>query len=674
MSSTPLILHPGINTEKTLMLNEAGWSFSQLIRFFQSMIQKLGGWSRLTSVALIGTCRGMFAWADLTGIPYVACGTEQRLEVFNFGTLYDITPIAATSNLTTPFTSVSTSKIVEVTDAGHNPAAGDWINIVSYVSTDNGILQGLYQVTNVIDSTHYDIVVPNAASSSGSSGTVALFTTVNTSTQITVTLNGHGLVTGNIFTVFVSTTVATIVIFGQYTVTVVDANNFHITGGSAANASTSGSENNGHVRIQYLLSTGLLNPVIAMGYGEGGYGLGPYGIGGTSTASTPIRQWSMGAFGRILIAAPTMGGVYEWDPASGFFENPAAVVTNSPPVVEGIFIAMPQQQIVAYGITDPNTSEPDPMLVGWCDVADFTDWTASATNQAGTFRLSRGSRIVGGIQGPQYQMLWTDLGFWLQQYIGFPLVYGFNEIGQGCGLLSMRAQCVLGGKVYWISLNQFNQFDGQSVQELPCAVWDIFFKNLNSVNQDKIQMGANSHFNEFIVFYPSVSGNGENDSYIKYQNKDNAWDYGSLIRTAWFDQSVAVNGNPLGVDGAGLIQQHESTNDADGLPMSCSASTGWFKVAEGDLYMFIECLIPDLILNNATIQITVFFTDYPQGETTTALPTIQKGPFTVTAASPPYIIVRGRGRLARVQVTSSDLGSFWRLGECLYFGSQTGKR
>jgi len=671
-----IILRPGTNTQQTPLLNEASWSVTNLVRFFNNLLQKIGGWGRLTSSTFQGTCRGLLAWADLSSNAYIAIGTEQRLEVFTGGNLYDITPISHTSNTTPSYSTVSTSNVVTVTVVGHGASVGDGILILNSIAVGGLILQGTYMVQSVVDANNFTIqAASNATATVNNTGLAANFTTVNTTTGVTVTLAAHGLVaTTGTFTIYVQTIVGGITLTtGAYVVqTVVDANNFTITGPGSASSSTSGYENAGNSNIQFMLPAGLVSASPGIGYGDGGFGLGPYGIGAASPTASPLRQWSMGAFGQDLVAAPTGGSIYLWTPpVSTLFANPAVLMSvNAPAVVQGLFIAMPQQQIVTYGATDPNTGNPDPMLIRWCDVADFTDWTATAANQAGSFRLPRGSKIVGGLQGPQYGMLWTDLGLWAMSYIQPPLVYGFNEISEGCGLISMRAMCVLGVYICWMSYNGFFIYSGGTVTPIPCDVWDVIFKNLNFYQQDKIVVAANSHFNEFFVFYPSLTGSGENDSYVKatITNSGVQWDYGSLIRTAWFDQSIFTGNNPIGTDTAGLIQQHESSTDADGSPLMASALSGWFKLNDGENYIFIERMIPDFVWSgNPTLQIIVETADYPQDS-----PRVQT--FTITQATE-YVIIRSRSRLARIQILDTGtLGSFWRLGELLYKASPCGKR
>ena len=625
----------------------------------------------MTSTALIGVCRGLFAWADLSGVGYIAAGTEQRLEVWNAGTIYDITPVYATNNISGPFSTYSGQSTIIVADLTTQPAVGDWINVITTTAVGGIILQGLYQVATIIDGTHYTFTAANAATSHAvGAGSTAVYTTYSGQSTVYVVLPNHGLAANAVFNVYVATTLGGLTLFGPYVVqSVISANSFTITASGAATSTATASENGGNVRIQYLLQTGLVSSTPAMGYGDGGYGLGPYSIGASSGALTVLRQWTFGQFGRILVACPIGGSIYEWDPALGFFENPATLVSGAPTIATGLFVAMQQQQVIAYGILDPNTGAQDPMLIGWCDVANLNQWTASATNQAGTYRLPRGSRIVGGIQGPQYGMHWTDLGVWLQQYIGFPLVYGFNEIAQGCGLISMRSVGVLGGVVYWCSLNQFYQFNGAAVSTLPCTVWDFFFQNAAFSEQDKFLLAPDSHFNEFFYFFASLAGAGEIDSYIKYNQVDKVWDYGQLVRTAWFDQNDVQSNNPIGVDAAGLIQQHESGNDADTAPMVSSITTGFFKLSEGLVVIFLERMIPDFVAAAGTsIQITVNMVNYPDDTP------LFSQTYTWVAGTTEYIIVRGRGRFAQLTITSSGFGEFWRLGEFLWVGTGSGRR
>lgn len=666
-----LLIPPGIEVESTALLSGGTWNEGQFIRFFQGYIQKLGGWAQVIATAVLGTARAMLSWEDATSNQYLIIGSEQALQVYFNGILYNITPIAVTDTVAVSFSTTSGSPTVKITDTGNTAVAGNLIYVLNPISVGGLIIQGSYQIASVVDANNYTITAAsNATGNVTNGGAAALFTSTLSSTSIKVTLNNHGLALGGQYTVYVSTTIATITLLGLYTVaTVIDANNFTIVPGGTASSGTTASENAGNVTLQYLLGVGSASSMNSSGlYGEGAYGQGVYNIGNSNTF-VPARLWSFGYWGTDVNASYTNGPVYTWISESGVINNNASLIATSPQNVNaGIFTAMPQQQVVALGASVGSGSTTDQMLVRWSDVGDDTAWTATATNQAGSFRIPRGAHIVGGIQGPQVAMLWTDVGLWLMQYIGFPLVYGFLEIGQGCGLIGQNAKGVLSGKVYWMSFNNFFVYDGNSVQVLPCDVWDIVFQNINQGQAVKVIACPNSYFNEISWCFPSASGSGENDTRVTYYADSGKWSYeptGAIVRTAWLDQSAFSA--PLGIDGAGLIQQHEVAPDANGTAMVSYAQTGFMKIADGLEYTFLERIIPDAILESCTMQITLYFQNYPNG------PVFTIGPLSFAQATT-YLIVRGRGRLVSIRVGSSDVGSFWRLGEFLLFGSPAGRR
>ena len=405
------------------------------------------------------------------------------------------------------------------------------------------------------------------------------------------------------------------------------------------------------------------------------------GSGGTATVSTwpfaSVTDWSLDNWGEDLIACPQGGGVFYWAPTSASFPDDAVVLPNAPLINEGAFVAMPARQVVAYGSTF--TGIQDPMLVRWTDLGNFTKWVGTVTNQAGSYRISTGSRIVGGLQGPQQGLLWTDVSLWSMQYINLPNVYSFNEIASGCGLTGKKAAGVMSGVVYWMSQSQFFKLGGGGVETIPCPIWDVIFQEIDFSNANNIRCAPNSRFGEIAWYYPvlnpdGTSGTGEPTRYVKYNTLMNAWDYGDLTRTAWIDQSLL--GPPLGAGisgGAYPIYQHERGNDADESAMNSYIQTGYFALNEGDVKSFLDQVWPNMKWGkygsdnqNAQVQITFFVADYPN-----QIP-LQYGPFTMNQFST-YITPRFRGRLVSIRVSSDDVGSFWRLGNIRYRFQPDGK-
>lgn len=360
--------------------------------------------------------------------------------------------------------------------------------------------------------------------------------------------------------------------------------------------------------------------------------------------------------GTITVQNTPYQPIYGWDALGG--APKAGVIPQAPPVNDGIFIAMPERILVAWGSTF--TGIQDPLLIRWTDVNDFSVWVAQITNQAGSYRLPRGSRIVGAIQGPQQGLIWTDIAVWDMQYLGPPLVFGFNQLGAGCGLIGRKAAGVLNGVVYWMGPSQFYSLSGDGVQPIVCAVWDTIFQDLDMTNLDRIRVAVNSLFNEVAWYFPTKSSGGEVNAYVKYNASIGVWDYGMLARSAWIDQSVL--GPPIGADpNALLIYQHETSPDADGQALDATYTTGYFALADGDDIAFVDQVFPDFRwgyfdgTQNATVNLTFYATDYP-GQA----PRIY-GPYAVTQSTQ-YISPRIRGRLFAMSIGSTDVGSFWRTG------------
>lgn len=662
-----LQLQPGIDVEKTPLLNSGGWSSSNLIRWRDGLPEKYAGWTHLNQTPLIGTGRGMHAWADLLSNPYVAIGTDQRLQLLSGGTLFDITPIRLEHLVTPIFSTVITSTTVTVTDANNGAVTGDWINVQIPVAIGGMIIQGFYRIVTVVDANNYTITAATAATATVvNGGTVPSFTVTNGSANVLTTLVLHGLIVGSQFNVNQSTLVGGLLIpAGTYTVTApVTANTFTFVPGGVATSNASASEAGGKVDIQYLLSTGGTSPVTSGGYGIGIYGAGVYGIGSSGgTTVTPLRQWFLDNWGQDLIGNYTNGPAYLWVPPLS--TTPATPVPNGPLFMTASFVAMPQQIFVALGAEAGGSQ--DPSLVRWTDVADFTDWNATATNQAGSFRIASGSRIVGGIRAANFCFIWTDVDFWVMNYIQPPFIFGFSKIASGCDLIASRAAGIFQSMIYWVSNNNFFLFNGSNVQIIPCPVWDKFFLTLDRTQKDKIHIAVNSWHAEITWFFPSLSGGGEVDSYVKYNARESLWDYGALSRTCWHDDNPL--GAPMGVDAAGLIQQHEQGFDADGQPMLPFIQSGFMSISDGTFFTFVERLLPDLILQGGTQR--VFISIITQNYTSD--PLVTYGPFAITPAIP-YIVPRARGRVAAIRIFSTDLGVFWRIGAIRYLGQQAGRR
>jgi hypothetical protein len=680
-------LIPGVNVEQTPTLLQASISTCQFIRFRDGLVQKLGGWVRYFALNISGIIRDLHAWEDLNQAQHLLVGSTTTLSVITGTTLQDITPQQMTTNPSPNFSTIMNQTTVTVVDTGiSNVTTFDWVQFNTPVSVGGLILAGVYAITSSPSTNTYTITAPIAAASTvNNGGTVPAFTTTSGSSLVSVALTAHGVVQGATVVFPISTSGNGVTINGSYTVaSVTDANDFKIQVNTQATASSSFSMNGGNAQLLYYISIGPLPS--AAGYGTGGYGTGGYGVGvvagqqtGTEITST---DWTLDNWGEIALACPSGGGIYQFNPTGAFLN--AQLVGQAPIFNNGIFVSTSQQILVAYGaaVDQTQTALPgfgllqDPLTVSWSDSGDYTNWTPTTTDQAGSFRIPTGSIIRAGLATPNQNLLFTDLDCWAMNYLGPPFVYGFNKIGAGAGAISRHSVLQMRGNVYWMGPANFYSFTGSGLSVLPCTVWDFVFQNLDQNFVQNVRAMPNTGFNEAGFFFPSnASVSGENDCYVKFNivEPNQPWDYGpsnALPRSAWIDESVL--GTPIAATG-GAIFQHEVGNNANNVALTPSFTTGYFFIGEGEDFSIVDVIYPDFIWGffgnpqTAIIQMSFNVTNYPGDVPTTY------GPYTVTQQTE-YIGVRFRGRQMSITVASSDIGSFWRLGRVRYRYASAGRR
>lgn len=675
MPTRTITLTPGVMSELTPSLNQSAFQTTNLIRFAPSGLpQKLGGWSKFYPNAIGSPVTALHAWEDLSGVLHLAVGATLQLGVITNGAFSDITPQTNVTNPPPMFSATAGSDVITVYDANSQTTIYDVVVFTTQVSVGGIILFGAYAITLSQDLDQYQIEAQSIAPyTTDSGGTVAAFTTVLGLSLVNVNLAYHGLSVGSTYAINFPVSVGGISLSGFYSVTsVTDISNFSITATEVATSAETVEQNNGDANLLYYITPAP--NISGEGYGDGGYGEGAYGEGVTPSqfTGTPITatDWTFDNFGGALAACPNNGPIFIWTTQSGFYT--AQIIANAPLANTGIFVSMSAEIVVAYGSSVLGIQ--DPLLINWCSAGNFNDWTATVANLAGSFRLPKGSRIVGGLQGPQYGLIWTDIDLWSMNFIGLPDVFGFTEIATGCGLASKFAAGVLGTTVYWLSFTaatsgaqtsggQFYALpSGGSVTPVPCSVWDFIFQNIDVAHVAKIRCGVNSQFGEVAWFFPVVGGSGKNTAYVKFTPQYSCWDVGYLGRSAWIDQSVF--GPAIGADAAtNIIYQHEVSNDADGQAMGEFFTTGYWAMSDGQDVMACDLVYPDMrygqlgSAQTASVDLSFNYTNYADGAPIYATPS-----YAMTNSGPPYLNPRFRARLMSMTCGNSTVGSFWRLG------------
>ena len=601
---------PGINRELTRYGGEGGWYDADKVRFRYGQPEKIGGWQNVNGVG------------DTTNVPGVG------RSIFTWTTLDGVTYLAL----------------------GTNSHLFIWYG-------------GKYFDVTPVD---VSVSVSNAFSTSAGS------------TLLTVVVSSHGRASGDyVYFTSVDATVGGNIYpvsapLGGFPIQVLDANTFTINTSvtAAATSATAG----GAVKGFFILPSGNASNAANFGWGAGSWG-GSQGWGSPASVAfvSPLRYWSLDAWGEDLVASPRDGKIYYWDNTQGLTSRASAVPT-SPSVQTQVLVSPEDRHLISFGAPDALTSVTNPLYIRWCSQENISDWNASATNTAGDKVLSGASRIIAARRGRGQILVWTDENLYSMQQVGPPYTFGFQLIGTNCGVLGQNAMVEVAGRTYWMADERFMLYDGAAARPMKCDVLRYIFEALDRTQLDKIYAGSNTSYNEVIWFYPTTTG--EVDSYVIYDYMQDVWSIGRIVRTAWLDQGI--NTYPIAAGypaSATRLYYHEYGNDDDGAAMQSFIESNMFDLGAGQELMYMDRIIPDFSDRNGeampgNLDITVHTLKYPNTPTAQE---VTKGPFTVSAGTQ-KIDLRVRGRHAYYRIDGDGVNTSWRLGALRFRVAPDGER
>ena len=602
---------PGINKEGTSYSNEGGWYDCDKIRFRSGRPEKIGGWVKNNLNTFLGICRKLHQWVALDSDKFIGLGTNLKLYLNKGSSYYDITPIRATTSAgDVTFSASNGDATITVADTAHGAVKNDFVTFSGAASLGGNI------VANVLNQEYQ---------------------------------------------------IATIVNANSYTIEAKDTDGATVT----ANASDTGNGGSSVVGA-YQINVGLDDYVSGFGFGSGYFGESSWG-GGTSGFSSQLRLWTIDNFGEDMISNPRGGGLFYWDKTNG--ENTRSVNFSSlsgasdvPTIANQIIVSETDRHILALGANTIGTSTQDPMLVRWCNQEDAAMWTPKTTNTAGSIRLSAGSKIIGASRTREEIIIFTDIALYAVQFIGPPFTFGVNLVTQSVSMVSPQAAINANNSIYFMDEDNFYIYEG-GVQSLPCTVRAYVFDDFNYSQVYKVFAAKNAKFNEVTWFYCSSSST-EIDRYVTYNYLDKVWHIGNMDRTAWIDIGSSTVA-PLAAGTNNYLYDHETGSNADGSAMTAFVESADFDAGDGNQFMFINRIIPDVLFYGSSTDPTVTYSiktrNYPLGTLTTAT-TASVGSSTGVSN------VRARARQMRVRVESTDEDNLWRLGDTRFDIRQDGRR
>ena len=674
---------PGLNRDQTNYTNEGGWFECNKIRFRSGYPQKIGGWLRYGLYTIIGTCRQTFNWITTASDNYLAMGTSRKLYIDAGQTLYDITPIRATSVSPATdncFTTVNGSKTVTVSIASHGATDGSYVTFSGVVGPIGGIPQAEFNaqfIITYVDASSFRITTTTAATSSTSGGSTAITAAFQINIGNDNGVLGYGWGAGA---------------WGR--------------GAWDSGASTP------TVTPQRDWFLGNFDNDLVANIRNGTIYYWQYS-GGVATRATPL-------------ATTTIGSV-----------APADVPTQAMQVL----VSQNDKHLLAFGCTPFGGGAADPLLIRFATQDQPNFWTPLVTNSAGFLRVSRGSAIVCAIATRQEILVYTEGTLNSLQFLGTTDVFGLQELADNISILSPRSVVTVNNTAYWMGHDKFYAYGGR-VETLPCTLRNHVFENLNYNQADQIISGTNEGWNEVWWFYPTADSQ-INNAYVIYNHLEKIWYYGTIDRTAWSDSSLreypqaltttsftgslnnsttlnvtalatgslqigsVITGTGVatgtkitalgtGTGGVGtytvnisqlvvqttmtadsIIYNHEQGLNDDTTAMTSYIASSDFDLVDGDQFILTKRIIPDLNFAGSTATLpAVTMLIKPRNFPGNAYSNIETGSVIETSVDiyTEQIFMRARARQMAIQIQSSDLNVQWQLGSPRLDGRPDGRR
>lgn len=499
------------------------------------------------------------------------------------------------------------------------------------------------------------------------------FATTSGSPIVTVTDTAHGCDVGDYVTFTAASTVGGLNMNGEFVVaTVPTVNTFTVV--AASNASSTVAAGGGAVTAAYQIHPGLAYQVPLVGWGAGPWGGGPWGIGAASTQN--IRLWSQRNFGEDLVFAYRGSPIYYWDASAGTSVRAVELTGSDVPTVQSfIYVSDISRFVFAFGCNDIGSAVQNPMLIRWSDQEDATNWTPSATTQAGGITLSDGSELITCIQTRQEIVVWTNSALYSLQYLGPPAIWETQILGSNISIISPNSAASASGRIFWMGIDKFYIYDGR-VQTLRCDLRQYIFGDINLEQLQQICCGTNEGFNEVWWFYPSRSS-VTNDRYVVYNYLEDIWYYGTIGRTAWLD--TGLRDYPLAATyNHNLVNHEQGVDDNEtGTTTAIEAyiESAEFDIEDGHNFGFIWRVLPDLTFRGSTngsnpectmtlipMQNSGSGFNNPRSTAGTSNATIQRIATAPIEEFTGQVYIRIRGRQIIFKISSNKIGTTWQLG------------
>lgn len=187
----------------------------------------------------------------------------------------------------------------------------------------------------------------------------------------------------------------------------------------------------------------------------------------------------------------------------------------------------------------------------WCSADNLDDWTAAATNTAGSLLIREAETPIRCVcQLGNSLAVYTDTQMFAVNYVGLPNIFGYQVALEGSvGAVSPNSVISVGRQNYGASRDGFFVTDGSSVNMIgrESGMNQFFRDNVAQSELAQIYGFDNSKENEVVWAVPLNSSSITKEIYYNY--KTGQWGMRDQIISAYLDRGVfhdALSGDSIG--------------------------------------------------------------------------------------------------------------------------------
>lgn len=196
--------------------------------------------------------------------------------------------------------------------------------------------------------------------------------------------------------------------------------------------------------------------------------------------------------------------------------------------------------------------------VHWSAFNDITDWTPSATTQAGNQEMNQEHGRIQTIVGGQYAAIFQERAIRRATYAGPPVLWDFGQdaIETKRGAIGPLATVKVGANIFFVSDDGFYVFDGQSSTGIGSGKVDNYFqRRVNYGYRQKICAAADT-INKLVFFgFPNGASTTISEVLI-YSLTDGRW------TRAEFDLDILTD-MPVEALTVDTFHTYETSDDLD---------------------------------------------------------------------------------------------------------------